>query len=62
MNIHTTKMGVSLEDGMRIVQLTPFFFQFAAFGLGISVLTLLFVAPMYGFPLISWNVFLSHLR
>jgi hypothetical protein len=45
-NIHVTNKGLFLDNGAEIVQLSPFFFPFAAFGLAISVLSLLFVAPM----------------
>jgi len=45
-DILVTKRGVFIDDGFEILQLSPFFFPFAAFGLAISVLTLLFITPV----------------
>jgi len=58
-DIHVTNKGVFLDNGAEIVQLSPFFFPFAAFGLGISVLTLLFVAPIAIIDMIRRGSFTS---
>jgi hypothetical protein len=45
-NISLTKAGLFIDDGFEILQLSPFFFPFVAFGLAISVLTLVFLIPI----------------
>ena len=45
-DIHVTESGVFIDDGIEILQLSPFFFTFAAFGLATSVLTVMFIVPM----------------
>jgi len=45
-NISLTKAGLFIDDGFEILQLSPFFFTFVAFGLAISVLTMVFMVPI----------------
>lgn len=54
-DIHVTKNGVFIDDGSEILFLSPFFFPFAAFGLAISVLSLLFMIPIIAIDLIRKN-------
>lgn len=45
-NISLTKAGLFIDDGFEILMLSPFFFPFVAFGLAISVLTIVFLIPI----------------
>jgi hypothetical protein len=45
-DLRVTKGGVFIDTGNEVLLLSPFFFPFAAFGLAISVLTIVFVLPM----------------
>jgi len=45
-DILVTKGGVFIDNGLEVLMLSPFFFPFAAFGLAVAVITLLFMVPI----------------